>query len=205
VRKVSNNRLQELLEDWKRLLKAMENREYEEAKSLADGLRAKSLSLGVNAPSTLWAVAAAKDNLGEVPAAFNIILKASNMDPFCPTIQQSFRIITLRLRSLLTEGTLELGEAKAAQYYNQLVAADMADLPCHLAMARHLTHAGKLTQAMKLLDSVTQLFPKSKAAWKEKAKVAAVMGDTGLVALCEAEAATLSPLGLAPRPASSPC
>ena len=114
MRNYSDVRMQEMIQECVHLVTAIQNREHEEAKGRAEELRAKALSLGINSPFLLWALAVATDCLGDVSVAFDYILQASNMDPFEQNIQKSFEIISERLRKLLTDDELEPGNPKAA-------------------------------------------------------------------------------------------
>ncbi len=76
------------------------------------------------------------------------------------------------------------------------------DVPSHLAMARHLAHAGKTAEAMRGLDAVTPLEPSSRDAWMQKAGLARSLGQDDVAAECEAQAVALATAQVAGSPSA---
>ena len=79
-----------------------------------------------------------------------------------------------------------------------------ADLPCHLAMARHEAHVGRDAEAQRRVEATLTLFPYSAEAWTLKAQLAAKAGDEEGRQRALVEAAALSAEPLAPRPFGMP-
>jgi hypothetical protein len=165
---------------------------------------ARARKLGVDSSYLAWGLAVANDFLGELEMGFAAITEAVTHDPMNVAVHRSFDLIANRLRAALADPSRALDEASTPRLYALLQGAGEADVPSHLAMARHLAHTGKQADAMRILDAVTLLSPVSKDAWEAKAALARATGGAELAARCEAEAAAVAaarvPFGVpAPR------
>ena len=130
-------------------------------------------------------------------------IEALNLDPLSPSYQRSFEVISGNLRRALCDPERAPDDPTTPRLYRQLLEAGEADVPCHLAMGRHLSHVGQHEEAMRLLDAVTLLAPISRDAWLVRESVALAAGEPGLAARCAAEAAAIGtaelPFGIPSR------
>ncbi len=195
-------RMRQIVWDTHRAQKCLDDGEYEQARDLFLELRARARKLGVESAHVAWAIAVAYDNLGELEMAFTTITEAVNQDPLNPGGHRSFDIITSHMRAALADENRAPDDPSTPRLYEMLVGAGEADVPSHLAMARHLAHTGKHAEAMKMLNAVTLLSPVSRDAWLQKASLARTIGNAELAMQCEAEAAAISttaiPFGVPP-------
>ena len=201
-------RMRQLVWDVHRAQKCLDDGEYEQARDLFLELRARARKLGAESAHVHWALAVAYDNLGELEMAFTAISAAVNLDPLEPAGHRSFDIITGHMRAALADENRAPDDPSTSKIYELLVGAGEADVPCHLAMARHLAHTGKRDEAMKMLDAVTLLAPVSRDAWLQKASLARAMGNMELAMQCEAESAAISTADIpfvVPAPVGKAC
>ena len=200
MRTFPDQRIREVLWEVHRAQKLLEETDYAEARDLFLQLRARATKLGLRSAYLLWGLAGAYDNLGELELAFSTMSEAVNLDPFNPTTQRSFDVISGRLRAALADASRSADDPSTPRLYQMLLGAGEADVPSHLAMARHLFAAGDQVGALRLLDAVTLLAPVSRDAWVLKGVFARGMGNLELAVRCEAEAATIAaadvPFGL---------
>jgi tetratricopeptide (TPR) repeat protein len=201
-------RMRELVCDVQQAQQLLDQNSYKEAKELFMSVRARARKLGMESSYLAWGLAIAHDYLGELEMAFEAISEAVTHDPLNVAVFRSFDHIALRLRAALAEVTRAPDDPSTPQIYALLQGAGEADVSSHLAMARHLGHAGKHADAMRILDAVTLLAPLSKDGWDGKAALARAMGDLELAAKCAAEAATVAgahvPFGI-PAPRGAAC
>jgi tetratricopeptide (TPR) repeat protein len=201
-------RMRDLVWDAQRAQQLLDQNSYQEAKELFGSVRARARKLGVDSSYLAWGLAVVHDFLGELEVAFEAIGEAVTHDPMNVAVHRSFDLIAGRLRAALAEAKRAPDDPSTPQLYALLQGAGEADVPCHLAMARHLAHAGKHAEAMRVLDAITLLSPVSKDAWEAKAGLARVMGDPTLAATCDAEAAAVAaaqvPFGV-PAPRGAAC
>ncbi len=104
--------------------------------------------------------------------AFEAVSEAIKADPMNPACQGSFDLIANRIRAALADPGRALDDPSTPRLYELLQGAGEADVPSHLAMARHLAHAGKNDEAMAILEAVTLLSPISRDAWAQRAALA---------------------------------
>jgi hypothetical protein len=123
--------------------------------------------------------------------AFTTISESIAKDPLNPAAQRSFDIIAGHIREALANPERPADDPSTPRLYRLLLEAGEADVASHLAMARHLAHAGDREAAMRLVDAVTLLAPASRDAWVQKAGLAHSMGDEATARECEAQAAAL--------------
>lgn len=112
------------------------------------------------------------------------------------------------LRALLADPARPPGEPSTPRLYALLLRTGEADVPCHLAMARHLADSGKHEEALRLLDAVTLLAPASRDAWLARAAFERARGDEAAAASCEVQAAALAAADVpvvAPAPRGAAC
>jgi hypothetical protein len=191
-----------------RAAQLLDERKWDEARDAFTALRARAGKLGVDSSYLAWGLAVALDNLGDYEMAFETVSEAVLKDPMNPGCQHSFDLIANRLRAALADPDRALDDASTPRIYSLLQRAGEADVPSHLAMARHLAHAGKHTEAMCILDAVVLLAPVSRDAWLQKAAIARTAGDGALSASCDAQAVAISafdvPFGV-PAPRGPSC
>lgn len=194
MRTYPDNRIRAVLSETYAARKHLDAGEYAEARDAFLAMRAKAKKLGIESQFLAWGLAVAYDNLGELELAYASISEAMSVDPLSPQTQQSFEIISNRIRSTLADEARDPADPSTERLYKLLMAAGEADLPSHLAMARHLAATQRLPEAMRLMDAVTALAPVSKDGWLQKAAIARALGDLELAMRCDAEAAAISPL-----------
>ena len=202
-------RMRKVINAVRRAQQQLDEGEYVEAR---DGfLEAKALSrkLGLTSAYVDWALAVVFDNLGELEMAFASICESVQHDPLNPAGQRSFDVIVGHLRASLADEQRDPADPSTPRLYALLMEAGEADVPSHLAMARHLSHAGRHDEALRVLDAVTLLSPVSRDAWRLKEAVAQAKGDLELAASCAAESAAIGnaevPFGLRLRSGSASC
>lgn len=196
-------RMRQLMWEARKAQKHVDEGEHHEGRDAFLSLRARARKLGIESAYLCWGLAVAYDNLGELEMAFHEITAAVNLDPLNGSFTHSFEVIAQRIRAALADEERSLDDPSTPKLYDLLVAAGEADVPCHLAMARHRAHAGAHLEAMKLLDAVTLLSPVSRDAWLLKAAVSRAMGDLEAANHFEAEASAISaapiPFGIPAR------
>lgn len=178
-----------------------------EAREVLVEQRAKAQQLGLESAYVEWALCVVCDRLGEIEMAWKHIGAAVNSDPLNLDFQRSFNIVAGRLRAALEDLDRPMTDPMAERLYQLLIAAGEADIPSHLAMARHLAATGRAGEAMRLLDAVTLLAPVSTEAWAQKAAVAQTMGNDALAAECDAQAMAIAstpvPFGIPSKSAAA--
>ncbi len=201
-------RIRDAVWEAQRASRLLDDRQWAEARDAFGALRSRAAKLGLDSAYLAWGLAVALDNLGETEMAFEAVSDAIRKDPMNPACHHSFDVIANRLRAALTDPSRAPDDPSTPRIYALLQHAGEADVPCHLAMARHLAHAGQHEAAMRLLDSVTLLSPVSRDAWLQKAALARTLGDEALGASCDAQAAAIAasdvPFGV-PAPRGAAC
>jgi len=201
-------RIRETVWESQRAGRLLDDRDWAAARDAFTAIRARVAKLGVESSYVIWGLAVALDNLGEIDMAFEAVSEAVQKDPMNPACHHSFDVIAGRLRAALCDAARTPDDPSTPRLYALLQRAGEADVPSHLAMARHHAHAGKHEQAMRLLDAVTLLSPVSRDAWLQKAALARALGAEVLAASCDAEAAVIAgsdvPFGV-PSPRGAVC
>jgi hypothetical protein len=201
-------RMRSLVDEAHSAQQLLDQNQHAEARARFTSVRARAQKLGLDSAYLAWGAAVCADLMGEPEVAFVMIQESVALDPFNPAGQGSFNAIAWRLRNALAEPGRAFDDPSTPRLYQLLLEAGEADVPCHVAMARHLAHAGKLGEAMSLLDAVTKLAPVSRDAWIAKGAVARAAGDEALATECAAQvaglAATPVPFGI-PPPAGASC
>jgi tetratricopeptide (TPR) repeat protein len=200
-------RIRDAVWESQRAGRLLDEREWAAARDAFSALRARVAKLGLPSSYVAWGLAVALDNLGEAEMAFEAVSEAVQKDPMNPACHHSFDVIAGRLRAALADPARAVDDPSTPRLYALLQGAGEADVPSHLAMARHLAHVGKRAEAMGLLEAITLLSPVSRDAWLQKSALARALGDEVLAASCEAQAAAVAasdvPFGVpAPRGAS---
>jgi len=201
-------RFRALANDAQRAHELMDRAEYRESRDLFTQVRARAAKLGLDSAYLTWGIAVTSDYLGELDVAFTTISESLAKDPLNPAAQNSFDVIASHIRAALADPQRAPDDASTARLYQLLLEAGEADVASHLAMARHLAHAGKPAEAMRILEAVTLLAPSSRDAWLQKAGLAHSLGQDDLAAECETQAGALAtaqvPFGI-PAPAGASC
>jgi tetratricopeptide (TPR) repeat protein len=181
-----------LTDDAQRAQQLLDRGEHAEGRALFASVRARARKLGLDSAYLAWGAAVCADLMNEPEEAYRMIQESVALDPFNPAGQHSFNTIAWRLRNALADPARAPGDPSTARLYRLLLETGEADVPCHVAMARHLAHAGDPAEALALLDAVTRLAPVSRDAWAAKAAVARAAGNEPLAAECDAQAAALA-------------
>lgn len=201
-------RIRELLFKSSHAQQLLDGGNYEEGRQAFVEVRALARRLGIASGFIDWGLAVACDQLGDLERAYEHIVDAVRHDPLHGGFQGSFNVIMNHLREALADPARDGKDGSTARLYGLLVAAGEADVPSHLAMARHLAATDRGEEALKLLDAVTLLAPASRDAWLQKASVARALGNATLAASCDAEAAAAAqgdaPFGI-PAPRGAAC
>lgn len=185
-------RIRDAVWESQRAGRLLDERDWAGAREAFTALRARAAKLGLDSSYLAWGLAVALDNLGEIEMAFETVSEAVQKDPMNPACHHSFDVIASRLRAALADPARALDDPSTPRLYALLQRAGEADIPSHLAMARHLAHAGKHAEAMRLLDAVVLLAPVSRDAWVQKASLARALGDEALAVSCDAQAAAIA-------------
>lgn len=155
------------------------------AQQTLEQLQQRLDALGLRSGWAHWALAVAHDNQGNREMALNEIRKAMLIDPLSPMTQRSFDIIVRRIRDELS--SLPPADKAVARLYGLLQQSGDADVPAHLAMARHLAATGELARAEALLAALALTTPASREVWAERARLARQQGDLARAAIYDAE------------------
>lgn len=185
-------RMRDAVWETQRAARLLDEREWEKARDAFTALRGRVAKLGIDSAYVAWGLAVALDNLGELEMAFEAVGEAIALDPMNPAAHHSFDVVASRLRAALADPSRPPGDPSTPRIYALLQHAGEADVPSHLAMARHLAHAGEREAALRLLDAVTLLAPVSRDAWLQKAALARALGDEPLALQCDAQAAAVA-------------
>ncbi len=201
-------RIRDAVWETQRAGRLLDDREWAAAREAFTALRARVAKFGLDSAYLAWGLAVALDNLGETEMAFEAVSEAVSKDPMNPACHHSFDLIANRLRAALADPNRAPDDPSTPRLYALLQHAGEADVPSHLAMARHLAAVGQPDAALRLLDAVTLLSPVSRDAWLQKATLARGLGDEALAASCEAQAAGIAasdvPFGV-PAPRGAAC
>ena len=171
-----------------------------EAVGLCREVLGEAARLGLGSGYALWTMACACDGAGELELAFDYIRRAIAADPLALPLRQSFDVLVGRIRKALADPSRPAADESTPRLYELVARAGQADAASHLVMVRWLSATGSATEARALVDAVTRLFPASRDAWEEKARVLAAAGDEAGAAAARLEAAALGvadpPFGL---------
>jgi len=202
MRSFPDVRVRKVLSAAQRAQRHLDEGEFPEARDAFIAARAQVQKVGMPASGHLaWGLCVALDNLGEHEMAMTMAIEALNLDPLCPSFQRSFEVVANNLRRALSDPARAADDPSTPRIYQQLLAAGEADVPSHLAMARHLSHAGNHEGALGLLNAVTLLAPISRDAWLAREAAALAAGEVELAARCAAEAVAI---GSTPLPFGVP-
>jgi len=158
-------------------------------------LRRRAAALGIRSAHVSWMAATMLEMLGRHEQAYREILDAVREDPFCPSYQDKFTSLAWELRNALAAPERAVDDPSTPRLYELLQATGESDVPCHLAMARHLAAAGRREEAARLLEAVLVVAPVSKDAWLERASLARDSGNEERATACQAEAERIGERG----------
>jgi tetratricopeptide (TPR) repeat protein len=193
--------LQKLSREMRRAYEAAEAGNPAEALKLYQGVLESCRGAGIESGFLFWNLAITADNSGRLEEAFEYIERALGTDPLAQPFLNSFEIIVGRIRAALADESRAVDDPSTPRLYDLLSGAGEADVPSHVAMARWCAASGDLARAAKLADALVTLFPGDPLAWRCKADVARVSGDSATADECAAEAAVR---GSAPTPFAVP-
>lgn len=181
-----NREMKNLLGELKRADDLMDKEQWAQARDILRRGRAAARKEGLAYGLIAWRLCICLDNLGEVEDAFRAAVEAIDQDPLAHPFRHSFTVVGHRLRDIVTAA--EIGGPAVPRQYALLVENDAAEDDTHVAMARHLVHAGEAAQAARLLDAVTTLSPNCAEAWRLRAEVERSLGNEDDAARCDLEA-----------------
>jgi tetratricopeptide (TPR) repeat protein len=147
--------------------------------------------LGASSAFTLWNMAIAADQIGDLPMAFDLLVQTLALDPLAAPFRNSFDIITRRIREALSAPDRRADDPSTPRLYELLARAGEADVPAHVAMARYCAATGDMARAQAIADAMIALHSMEREAWLCKADLARAVGELDEVAECAAEAAAL--------------
>lgn len=185
-------RMRSIVSGAQRAQDLLDRGEHREARDAFTEVRARAGRLGLDSAYLAWGVAVTSDYLGELEVAFTTISESIAKDPLNPAAQRSFDIIAGHIREALAAPARAPDDPSTPRLYQLLLEAGEADVASHLAMARHLAHAGDGEAAMRIVEAVTLLAPASRDGWVQKAVLARAGGDEALARECEAQAGALA-------------
>lgn len=181
-----NREMKNLLMELKRADDLMEKEQWAQARDILRRGRATAREQGLPYGLIAWRLCICLDNLGDVEDALRAAVEAIDHDPLAHPFRNSFHIVAHRLRGMIAAA--EIGDPAVPRQYALLVENDAAEDDTHVAMARHLFHAGEAAQAARLLDAVTTLSPTCAPAWRLRAEVARSLDDEDAATRCDFEA-----------------
>ena len=191
MNRLTDARVQRMLQDMRRAYDLTQERKPEEALELYRALLGEAQGLTLESAHLLWALAVAADYSGELEMAFDYIVRAIEKDPLAPPFRNSFELIARRLRAALAAPERARDDASTPRLYELLARAGEADVASHLAMARHLAATGAPEKATELARAVVLLYPAAREAWLCAAELARAQGDAEAATRYGAEAALL--------------
>jgi tetratricopeptide (TPR) repeat protein len=175
-----------LLRDLYRVQDLIDKKQYSEAVSLAASVRNESRrTTGRDSANAAWLAAIAADYAGEFERAFQFISDALAIDPICLAFDRSFDIIVAHTREALLSPERDPADPAIERLYRLLLNAARVDAECHLALVRHFAATGRMEEAFKTVDALTELFPTCAEAWAAKMSIAIRLGREDVVRECE--------------------
>lgn len=195
IRMNLDHKMYRLRKEFQLVTNAFEKQDFEGVKQKALALKKNAENEGIRSCYLSWTLAVAADNLNEMEDAFDHICEASRIDPFDRGVRHSYKVILDQLLELLANSDRAKDDPATPRIYERLLRQGVADVHSHIAMARYHAATGKLQEAMSLIESATLLFPTSREAWKAKAAIALIAGDTELAKKAEASAALIGAPG----------
>jgi tetratricopeptide (TPR) repeat protein len=175
----------------KKAQELMDGQDFDEARLLLLELRRDCQRQGVRTAQVPWMLAIVGDYTRDADMAVQFIQEALQTDPLSVPVLRSFDIISGHLKGELTSAERPADAEDTPRLYALLQQLGEADVPCHLAMARHEAHAGQLAEALHRLEAVVLLAPFAREAWALKAEVAGKLGDAAAAQRAALEAAAL--------------
>jgi hypothetical protein len=163
-----------LLADIRRMHEHAAANRWSEALAIAERLEAASAPLEVRSAHLAWAIAVLHDNLGNLVLALAFALKAVNLDPLAPAVDDSLGIIVDRVRKSLS--TEKWDEEVSPRLYATMAENGLADAACHVAWANHLYANGHHEEALAVAQSVVMLSPRCGAGWQVVEAAAVALG-----------------------------
>lgn len=180
-----------LQRDLRRAQELVEAEELDEARALLTRVRQAARSAGLRSAHVYWALAVACDAQEDFEMAMSYLREALALDPLDLRSLRSFDIVTRHIREALLDPARRADAEDTPRLYRLLADAGEADTACHLVMARHELHAGRVAEARARVDAVLLLAPCARAAWALRAEVARLQGDAEAQRAAEVEAAAL--------------
>lgn len=172
------------------LYETMPDATNEWIKEKALALKEKADAEGIRASYVYWFLAYVFDHLSELELAFGAICEAIRLDPFHRKVHAGFEVSWDKLMAKVNLDECAPDDPIIPQIYGNLLRAGLRQYDGHMAMTRHLAHAGKLEEAMSLADTATLIYRESREGWHLTAFIAKQMGDEDLAALALEEAST---------------
>jgi tetratricopeptide (TPR) repeat protein len=185
-RKAQTRSRESLLRDLYRVQNLVDEKKYAEAMSLAVSVRVESRrTTGRDSANAAWLAAIAADYASEFERAFQFISDALAIDPICLAFDRSFDIVVAHTREALLSPERDPADPVIERLYRLLLNAGKVDTETHLALVRHYAATGRVEEAFKTVDALTELFPTCAEAWALKMSLAVRLGREDLVRECE--------------------
>ncbi len=137
-----------------------------EARSILKQAQVHAAEAGVVSPQLLWQLAVQCDYAGFPEEALTHVVTLLNVDPLSGAGIASARIISARVREVLTDPTRAADDPSTPISYGRLVELGEADTGSHLAIARHHAAAGRIEKAIAILDALVTIEPRNRDVWR---------------------------------------
>lgn len=153
----------------------MEERDWTGLQAKVNELGVRASAQGIDSAYLTWCRAIAHRELGETEEAVTAISHAAQLDPVHPAIARTFHEICehARQRIALEDSS---GDCIPA-LYAQLSQMGETDLSSHLALARYEFARGEVDAAIRLVEAVRVVAPRSLEACELRMHFAQETGD----------------------------
>jgi tetratricopeptide (TPR) repeat protein len=183
--------LKSLVEMLKEAEAVGEKGRHEEARDLFEKVRAGCTALGIESVQVYWFLAVCHDYMKDHAQAMVYVRKALDLDPLSSFGRSSLEIIARNLRVQLADPERPLDAPDTERLYELLVQNDATDSTSHLAVARYRAHAGRIGEALALLEALTLLEPTCEDGWTALLPLAIREGRSDLSEKAELALASL--------------
>lgn len=181
-----NREMKELHGELQQAHEHMQAARWTEALELLMRGRAYAKENGFPYSKIAWQICICLDSMEELEEALLMSIEAVDQSPLDPDLRGSFLIIARRLREQVEAANVD--DPATPARYKLLSECDAAETGTHVAMARHLAHAGEEDAAAELLEAVTTVEPTCAPAWRAWAEIARARGKHDEVLEYELEA-----------------
>lgn len=184
-----DRRVEQLLAEARRAFYLRDQRQLPEALRTCRTVIERARALGVECPEMLYTAACLALETGDREASIAYAMEAVRADPLSPPCRLVLDRAAASIRDDLADDDREPDDESTPRLHALLVRAGKADPRSHVALARHLAHAGDTAEALALLAAVTRLSPTLREAWALRGELALATGDLALAEECAVESA----------------